>query len=109
MGIRKSVRTLARSSTGDVLVEVREYGPERGGALTYRFVAKPAAVVDFLVSSNFSPGGPSRPQRVSAAECTERVTALGEALAKHQFPGVTVHPDRCQTPSRDGLVVIAKS
>ena len=107
MGVRTSQRPLARAADGAALVEVREDGPEGGGALHYRVEGKGGAAVDFLVSSNFSPGDGSRPQQVSAATCEQRIAALGAELARRKIPGVTLHPARCKTEGRDGLVVVA--
>jgi hypothetical protein len=110
MGVRKDSTLLARSDDGAALFEVREHGPEGGGALTYRVEGKRrSAAVEFLASSDFSPGNGSRPQRVSATECEQRVTALGAELARRNIAGVTVHPENCRAKHRDGLVVVAKS
>ena len=44
------------------------WGPEGGGSLTYRIEGKRARkAVEFLVSSDFSPGGSTRPQLVPIA------------------------------------------
>ena len=110
MGIRKDSTLLARSGDGAALYEVREHGPEGGGALSYRVEAKGRnAAVEFLVSSDFSPGDGSQPQRVSAAACEQRLAALGAELARRKIPGVTVHPQQCRARDRDGLVVVAAS
>jgi hypothetical protein len=107
MHVRTDRRLLARAADGAALYEVRERGPEGGGALSYRLEGKrsgDAAV--FLVSSNFSPGDGSRPQRVSARDCEQRIAALGSELARRKIPGVTVRPERCRQASRDGLVAV---
>ncbi len=105
MGVRKDSTLLARSADGATLYEVREHGPEGGGALSYRVEGKGrAAATQFLVSSNFSPGDGSRPQRVSAQQCEERIAALGAELARRKIVGVSVHPEHCRTPGRSGLV-----
>lgn len=110
MGVRKNSTLLARSGDGAALFEVREHGPEGGGALTYRVEGKQrSAAVEFLVSSDFSPGNGSRPQRVSATECEQRLTALGAELTRRKIASVTVHPENCRAKRRDGLVVVAKS
>jgi hypothetical protein len=107
MGVRTSKRELARAADGAALLEVRELGPEGGGALSYCVEGKASAdVVTFLVSSNFSPGGSSRPQRVSAAVCEQRIAALGAELSRRKITGVTLRPARCKTEGRDGLVVV---
>lgn len=109
MGVRQERRLLARSADGNsALYEVRGRGPEGGGSLTYRIEGKrPRKSVEFLVSSDFSPGGSSRPQQVPAATCEERLDALGAELAKRGIRGVAVSPARCRSPERDGLVTVA--
>jgi len=105
MHVRADRTELARAADGAALYEVREAGPEGGGALTYRVEGKaPGDAVDFVVSSDFSPGDGSRPQRVSPATCRQRLAALGAELAKRKIAGATVHPDRCDARSRSGLV-----
>ena len=75
---------------------MRAIGPEGGGALTYRVQGKAARDrVDFVVSSDFSPGGDSQPQTVSPNTCRQRLTALGAELARRKIAGVTVHPEGC--------------
>jgi len=107
MGIRAARTALAHAPDGATLLEVREMGPEGGGALTYRVQGKSAGDgVDFLVSSDFSPGGPTRPQTVPAETCRQRLAALEAELAKHKFAGVTVRPDGCRAKSRGGLVTV---
>lgn len=110
MGVRKDSTLLARSGDGAALFEVREHGPEGGGALSYRVEGKRrSAAIEFLVSSDFSPGDGSRPQRVSANECEQRVTALGAELTRRKIASVTVHPENCRAKDRGGLVVVAKN
>jgi len=108
MSIRTNRKQLARSPDGATLYEIRADGPEGGGSLTYRVQGKaPRSAIDFLVSSDFSPGGPSQPQTVSAEVCRQRVTALGTEIAKRKIPGVTVHPEACASADRDGVVTVA--
>jgi hypothetical protein len=106
MSIRTTRTPLAHAPDGATLFEVREMGPEGGGALTYRVEGNKTAGVDFLVSSDFSPGGPTRPQTVPAETCRQRLAALEAELAKHRFAGVTVRPDGCRAKSRTGLVTV---
>ena len=109
MGIRESKTELVRSTDGAALYEVRGDGPEGGGSLAYRVQGRaPRDRVDFLVSSDFSPGGSSRPQTVSAEICRQRIAALGAELAKRKIARVTLHPDACSTRDRAGLVVVEK-
>jgi hypothetical protein len=109
MSIRQERRLLARSTDGgSALYEVRGRGPEGGGSLTYRIEGKRARkAVEFLVSSDFSPGGSTRPQQVPIATCEERLDALSAELAKRGIRGVAVSPERCRNPERDGLVTVA--
>ena len=105
MSIRESRTKLARSADGATLYEVRADGPEGGGALTYRVQGKAARDrVDFVVSSDFSPGGDSQPQTVSPDTCRQRLTALGAQLARRKIAGVTIHPEGCSAKDRTGLV-----
>jgi len=109
MGIRESKTELARSTEGATLYEVRGDGPEGGGSITYRVQGRAGRDrVDFLVSSDFSPGGPRRPQTVSGEVCRQRLAALGAELAKRKFAGVSLHPEACGTRARAGLVIVEK-
>jgi hypothetical protein len=65
--------------------------------------------VEFLVSSDFSPGDGSQPQRVSVKECEQRVAALDAEVARRKIRGVAVHPEQCRAKDRDGLVVTASN
>ena len=109
MEIRQERRLLARSAKGaSALYEVRGFGPEGGGSLTYRIEGKGRRkALEFLVSSDFSPGGSSHPQLVPVGTCEERLDALSAELVKHGFRGVAVSPERCRSPERDGLVTVA--
>ena len=106
LSIRSTKTQIARAADGSKLIEVREDGPEGGGALTYRVQGKkPGDAVDFVVSSDFSPGDGSTLQTVSAATCRQRLAALDAELAKRKIPGVTLHPEGCASARRAGLVV----
>jgi len=109
MGIVQERRLLAHSADGrSALYEVRGRGPEGGGSLAYRVEGKVRRKsVEFLVSSNFSPGGSSQPQLVPVSLCEQRLDALSTELATRGFRGIAVSPERCRTPDRDGLVTIA--
>ena len=109
MGIRESKTQIARAPDGSALFEVLGHGPEGGGSIGYRVQGRTSADrVDFLFSSDFSPGGSSRPQTVSREICEQRLGALAAELAKRKFSGVTVHPEGCRAKDRSGLVVAAK-
>jgi hypothetical protein len=106
MGIRESKKEIARAPEGSALYEVLGHGPEGGGSIGYRIQGKARADrVDFLLSSDFSPGDGSQPQTVSRAVCEQRLGALAAELAKRKFSGVTVHPEACRAEDRSGLVV----
>lgn len=109
MGIRTERQLLARGPAGATLYELREIGPEGGGALRYRVETgnnrRPA--VDVTLSSDFSPGGGTQPQIISAAVCATRMATLAAALKEHRIGGVALHPERCQQEERDGLVIVA--
>jgi hypothetical protein len=109
MGIRYERRLLARSADGgSALFEVRGWGPEGGGSLTYRIEGKKSRKgLEFVVSSDFSPGGSSQPQLISVSTCEERLDALSGELTKRAIRGVAVSPERCRNPDRDGLVTVA--
>src|SRR5574339_153059 len=81
MGIRESKTQIARAPDGSALFEVLGHGPEGGGSIGYRVQGKTSADrVDFLLSSDFSPGGSSRPQTVSREICEQRLGALAAEL-----------------------------
>lgn len=107
MGIHSEQRVIARSADGQTaLHEERQHGPEGGGALTYRLTG-PAGTTSFRVSSDFSPGGSSRPQRIAAAECDRRLAELARRLRDTGFSGVAVHPERCHSKPRTSLVTVS--
>jgi hypothetical protein len=104
MGIRENRKELDRSAAG-TLYEVRADGPEGGGALTYRVQGKATRDrIDFVVSSDFSPGDGSQPQTVSPDMCRQRLDALRAELGRRRLAHVTVHPDGCGAKDRNGLV-----
>ena len=109
MGIRYDRTRLARSADGaSALYEVRGWGPEGGGSLAYRVEGKARGKggVEFLVSSNFSPGGASKPQIVATATCAQRLAALAEEVTRRAIRGVAIHPERCRDSEREQLVTI---
>jgi hypothetical protein len=110
MGIRTFSSVVAWSRDGDAfLVQADQSGPEGGGSLAYYLITtRPAAMTRALVSSTFSPGGPTRPQTVTAAACREAATRLQAAFGD-RFPGVTVQPDKCDAKERQGVVAVVKA
>jgi len=110
MSIRTFSSVVAWSSDGDAfLVQSDAQGPEGGGSHAYYLITtKPAAITKALLSSDFSPGGSSHPQTVSARACREAATRLQTALGD-RFPGVTVRPGKCDGKERTAVVAIAKA
>jgi hypothetical protein len=109
MSMRESKTPLTSSADGATLYEVQGEGPEGGGSLSYRVQGRsPRDTIDFLVSSDLSPGDGSRPQSVSTEVCRQRLAALTTELAKRKIAGVTVRPEGCRTVHRVGLVAVAK-
>lgn len=77
---------LWNSSSNASLVRVNESGPEGGGAIRYLLIDfAQSKVRNFLVSSDFSPGGSETPQHVTSGECQKVVNELFQALKKLNF------------------------
>src|SRR5690242_6914333 len=96
MHIRTEVSVLAWSRDGQsVLLDEIADGPEGGGAHSLALVTTAAPhIVRFALSSDFSPGDGSRPQRITVAACTQAARKLaGRAKA---FPGLRIQPERCK-------------
>ncbi len=100
----ESIVTFSSDGT-DVLLALDAQGPEGGGSHGYRVVG-PAGSVEFALSSDFSPGGGGRPQRVSASECEERAAELGRLLATRHFPKAVVDPRACSKRDRRAVVTV---
>lgn len=104
MHITYRADVLAWSSDGlSALVEFSADGPEGGGSSGYGVMTCAGVQGRVTVSSDFSPGGPSTPQTISAQACREAVKKLGEALKVSGFKNVTVDPSSCAR-ERGGLV-----
>ena len=111
MGIRNARSVLAHGRDGSTLVEIRSSGPEGGGSLAYRFEGGRqsrgrAQSIEYVLSSDFSPGDGSRPQTVSPAECQQRVEAIRVQLDERGYVGASVDPARCLEKHRSGLVTV---
>lgn len=106
--IRTTVSLLAWSADGEsVLLREREHGPEGGGSEAYAVVGtRPVRVLRATVSSDFSPGGSARPQRVPLSACRDGLRQVARALGKLGFRGVKVYPSRCARKGRHGLVEV---
>ncbi|MBI5545904.1 MAG: hypothetical protein HY901_18600 [Deltaproteobacteria bacterium] len=91
------ITLLAWSSTGELaLIEERRHGPEGGGAHSYRVVGPGVEQIHYEVSRNFTPGDPSREQKISEKECVKNLRALKKVLKSHKFTGVTLHREACE-------------
>lgn len=111
MSIRYHEAVLAWSADGRALLLHHDAdGPEGGGSTGYSVIGLDAqgklTVIQALVSSDFSPGGSSRPQTVTAKACEAALGALGGALRKHGFKGVAVRAAGCSAKNRSGLVTV---
>ena len=106
MRIRTDVTLVALADGGEsFLVLVSESGPEGGGSSTYKiYDARRGTSASFAVSSDFSPGDGSTPERIPAASCKAAAARLKALLAKKKISGVAVQPDRCARKGRIGLV-----
>lgn len=104
--IRSSVTLLAWSGDGESLLLLKEeHGPEGGGSSTYLVVGtRPPRAVSATVSSDFSPGDGSTPERVPAAACEQGLRQVERALRKLGIKAVEVHVRRCASKDRSGLV-----
>jgi hypothetical protein len=103
MSVRESSTSLGHSRDGKwELFEDDARGPEGGGSIAYRLAGSEPRT--FEVSSDFSPGNGSRPQRVSEKDCRAHLTDLAALLTRYGFDGVRVHPEVCGTNSRGGAV-----
>jgi hypothetical protein len=106
MSIRSSEFLLAWSQDGRAfLINRSEDGPEGGGAESYRIVC-PAEKLDeeFRVTSTFSPGDGSRPERVSVPACQQALGELNRLLQAHRFQDVACTLTVTAQTSRRGLV-----
>jgi len=106
MRIRSSVTLLAWSTDGESLLLLQEeHGPEGGGSSTYLVVGtRPPRAVSATVSSDFSPGDGSTPERVPVKACEQGLRQVERALRKLGIKGVAVHVKRCAGKDRAGLV-----
>ena len=109
--IRTTVSLLAWSSDGESLLLLeREQGPEGGGSTAYLVVGTgPVRVLRSTVSSNFSPGDGSEPERVPVQDCRRGLKQLASALGKLGFRGVKARPARCALAPRSGLITGAEA
>lgn len=99
MHVRHELTPIAFSDDGaHVLVQVYARGPEGGGSEAFEILsALPPNRAHFEVSSNFSPGDGSRPQKISTAACTQALRDLDRALKARGFREVAVQLDGCKS------------
>jgi hypothetical protein len=80
-------------------------GPEGGGSIEFLLVT-PKQHSRFMVSSNFSPGGPSRPQTIGESKCRIAVSRLHGALRQAGIVDFAAHPDRCHSHAREHAIYV---
>jgi hypothetical protein len=103
MGIREDKHPLAHSDDGkSVLFEVHAYGPEGGGGLHYLLVS-PSGTERIEVSSTFSPGDGSQPQRIDRTACEAALQRI-HLLTAGWKARVVVHTEVCGKHDRAGAV-----
>jgi hypothetical protein len=96
MHITTVSRVMAWSRDGvSALISDDAHGPEGGGSEGVRVVCGGPSV-NAKLSSDFSPGGSSRPQRISEDECRASVQEVANAVARRGFDGVTASPEGCK-------------
>ena len=109
MGITQDESLFAWSSDGAAaLLAVRAHGPEGGGSFAWRIIG-PRSDQTFVVSSDFSPGGPTRPQRISGAACSKTLVSLQETLEALHFDKVETRPRGCKEKARDLTLRVTKA
>lgn len=109
MSIRTNVSLLAFSRSGEsFLLQVSKDGPEGGGSLGYAlYDVRRRTVAVFTISSDFSPGDGSTPQRIHAGSCQAAAGKLRRLLAQKKYPGVSVRPGRCAGKRRWNVVEVS--
>jgi hypothetical protein len=100
MGVRARTELLAFNDAGTcaVLREVA-HGPEGGGSVTFKIMG-PRTRIQETLGSDFSDGGPRRPQRVGAGACRAALGRISAALAANGFSGVSTVTEVCQSRTR---------
>lgn len=109
MGIttRESLHAWSKDG-GAALLLVQAQGPEGGGSMAWRLLTHDGEDSTYTVSSDFSPGGTSRPEVVSAGECKKKITSLDKALKKAGFINFRTRAKDCDTKTRDLTLQITK-
>jgi hypothetical protein len=97
---------VASRDSQSALFLVGTMGPEGGGSIEFLLVT-PKQRERFVVSSNFSPGGPSRPQTIKPAQCRLAVARLQAASRKAGIVDFSSHPERCQGRARERVIYVS--
>jgi hypothetical protein len=84
---------------------VSTIGPEGGGSIEFLLVT-PNQQNRFMVSSNFSPGGSSRPQTIGEAKCRIAVSRLQGAARQAGIVDFASHPDKCRGHGREQVIYV---
>lgn len=110
MHVRRAFTPVAYSDdSASVLVYVEANGPEGGGSEGYEiWGALVPTRVAFALSSDFSPGDATRPQRIDLGTCAQHLRELDMALKQRGFHDVAVQPNACKT-RRGGYVKTSKT
>jgi hypothetical protein len=84
---------------------VSTLGPEGGGSIEFLLVTSQQQH-RFMVSSNFSPGGSSRPQTIGESKCRIAVSRLQGALRQAGIVDFVSHPDKCKGHAREQVLYV---
>lgn len=102
MRVSRSEGVLAWSDDGkNALLFVIQDGPEGGSRHGLRLIGgEDGKREDVTISSDFSPGGPSRPQRVSVEACRKAATEWNTLLNQRRFSRVELDANACSKKGR---------
>jgi hypothetical protein len=101
-------KPLVASRNGQAVVFlVSSFGPEGGGSIEF-LLATATQQTRFMVSSNFSPGGPSRPQTIGESKCRYTVVQLQSAMRRAGIVDFAAHPDRCRSHAREDAIYVSE-
>ena len=108
MSMRLVHTPLAASRNGQAaLFLISTLGPEGGGSIEFLLVT-PKQQAHFIVSSNFSPGGASRPQTIEESKCRTAVSRLQGALRQAGIVDFAAHPDKCHGHAREQVIHVSE-
>jgi len=86
---------------------VSTIGPEGGGSIEFLLVTAKQQN-RFVVSSNFSPGGSSRPQIIEEPKCRIAVSRLQLALHQVGIVDFAAHPSKCHGHTREQVIYVSE-